>query len=277
MAAPPPDPAVEAVVPTPPAPTPTAKQHHPLMAGISIPVLKSPQGLLMFGRNDSDYHVQRRVLDIAGQHTMAERTYRQLVQLTSVDLPITEAEFVRMWRTLMLKRAQDIFEMETGQRADNYIRLSRVIPVPATLGDLLYSLGSFHSAANGVRYFLHPPARPAQVPDWWQIDPAIIENWMTTMGRFSRSFIMREFPAPTECRDKPMIVTAREQINDLCQVRALTNETQPSDGYVRFVNDELFVADDITFDRCHLNLTERTEITVVRSQYVYSYVSGSNV
>lgn len=64
----------------------------------------TPELLLSFGRLDSDYHVHQLVVNIAWQTVMAEATFDQMEQLNSVDPPITKDAFVRIWRTILLKR-----------------------------------------------------------------------------------------------------------------------------------------------------------------------------
>lgn len=59
----------------------------------------------------------------------------------NTDLPITGENFIRMWKTLILKRVQDVYEKEKHVRSDHYVRLDRSILTPAPLTDLLYALG----------------------------------------------------------------------------------------------------------------------------------------
>ena len=80
-------------------------------------------------------------------------------------LPITLKQFIRMWRTLILKRVQDVIEKQLLARPDHFVRLSRNIMLPAPCADLLYSLRQFHSNANGLIYNISQPARadPPQI------------------------------------------------------------------------------------------------------------------
>ncbi|KAL1447175.1 hypothetical protein WDU94_015608, partial [Cyamophila willieti] len=63
-------------------------------------------------------------------------------QLTTVELDINEDNFIRMWKTLLLKRAQDVHERAKHVRPANHIRLSSQIICPAPLADLAYSFES---------------------------------------------------------------------------------------------------------------------------------------
>ena len=64
-------------------------------------------------------------------------------QLGNADHPITQANFQRMWKTLILKRAQDVYEKEKHVRATNFVRIDRSMIMPSPLSDLLYSIGQF--------------------------------------------------------------------------------------------------------------------------------------
>ena len=63
--------------------------------------------------------------------------YEQQEQLCSNALPLTVDEYVRMIKTIILKRVQDIHEKCFNQRAPNFMRLYRNIIVPKPVYDLL--------------------------------------------------------------------------------------------------------------------------------------------
>lgn len=106
--------------------------------------------LMNFGRLDSDYTIVDHAVNINGQDTLPGMTYDQQSELTTIDLPIDRLMFIRVWKTLILKRLQDVFEQEKRVRAQHFVRLARNQLLPAPLADLLYALGSFHSPATGV-------------------------------------------------------------------------------------------------------------------------------
>lgn len=233
--------------------------------------------LISFGRLDSDAFVLDRVLQIATQDTLSERVFRQMEQLSHVDLPITLDDFQRMWKTLILKRVQDVYEREKMIRADHYIRLSRNIPIPAPLGDLLYSIGQLRSAVDGVIYHTIPPARAAAPPNWWTVDIPIVQNWSLLAGRMHEQYMFREFPPITDYDNKPMLLTSMQDHNGFRSVKAFTNEVKPNDAYVRFMNDELYAVDArVNFNSSHLRIVEALEPTSTRGVYVASYALRSN-
>lgn len=245
------------------------------MGALAIPYL-SGATLLDFGRRDSDYRVRDFVLNIGEQQTLPVRTYSQMEQLVRVDLPITREQFTRMWRTLILKRVQDVYEHEKHQRAEHFIRLVRNILVPAPLADLLYSIGQMHSSARGFVYDTIPPPRPANPPDWTIIDPAIVANWTLTMNRMKHQFMMKEFPAMRDYQNKPLCLVRIHDANDMREVKAYTNEPQPSDALIAMVNDRLYQdAHNVTYNECSLRMTDSLDRLSICCEYVGSYVLSS--
>lgn len=248
-------------------------RHQPMM---NIPSLNGPH-TLMFGRLDSDYHIQDRIVQIDGQQTLPTLVYNQMEQLVSIQLPLNLNEFIRVWRTILLKRVQDVYEREKSVRPEHYVRVARNISLPAPLADLCYSLGRFHSRYNGVIYDVVQPARAAAPPAWWNVDQDLIARWALTMGRFSHLYTMREFPSPVDFDNKPMILTSMRVNNRIKSVKAFTGESSMHDAYIRTVNDELFDNPaQIAYENCHLRIVEEIDWQTIQAQYVAGYVLGSN-
>lgn len=134
------------------------QQRPPHVSCLSSPYLTGPN-LMPFGRRDCDYTPLVFIIQIGGQNTLSGATYDQLEQLVNVTPPITKENFIRMWMSLMLKRAQDVYEQEKHQRAPNFVRLVRNILLLAPLADLLFRIGQHHSMARGYIYNVVPPQR----------------------------------------------------------------------------------------------------------------------
>lgn len=115
----------------------------PATGKLSLPYLTVTR-LIAPGRADSDYHIVDAVLNTGAQTTML--TYLQMQQLLNVDLKVKQDEFIQIWRTLLLKKAQDVYEKEKYRRANHFIQLGTQRLVSAPLGDLVYSIGQFHHA-----------------------------------------------------------------------------------------------------------------------------------
>jgi len=231
---------------------------------------------LDFGRLDRDYFIRDVHVNIDGQENLARATYNQMEQLTQMDLPIAEDDFVRVWKTLILKRIQDIFETEKCVRADHFVRITRSILLPAPLADLLYSLGMFLDTTSGITYHVIPPNRPAQPQPWWTVDAALLAQWITTTHRMSHLFTMKEYPSIRDTEGRPLVLTAIQDANGFRSVKAISNQPTPADGLIRFVNDELF-QDGVVFNDCHLRMTEPMLIAHVRFDYLRDYCIGNNV
>lgn len=266
-------------VPDHPAPVPQP-QHLQRQHQIPIPPIgeQNPDHqariILDFGRLDSDYHIQDIAVQISIQDSLPTVTYQQLVQLTTMDLPITLAQFVRMWKTLILKRVQDVYENEKRVRSEHYIRLHRNILVPATLGDLLYQIGAFHSPSNGIVYHLTPPLRPANPPSWWIIDDNILAGWIQLTIRFRDIFTMKEFPSPADYEGRAMLMTTITDEGDTRRIKSLTNDPRPVDAFIRFMNDELYDPVPVAAN-AHLVITECLNLASIRASYVGKYCTGS--
>lgn len=256
--------AAPAAAQPPPRPNPAPPQR------LNNNVQLAPLELGMFGRLDSDYHVVDHTININVQDFLPRATWRQLHQMTFVDPPITEDDFVRMWKTLMLKRVTDVYEQEKHQRADQFIRLSRNLTIPAPLADLLYSLGSYFDPIEGVFHHIIPPPAPARPEPWRVVDANILQNWTTYINRMSPAFTMKEFPALSQYEGAPLIHCVIEDGNNLRTIKARYKGPAPADAYVRFLNDELF-GDPYQAADCHYTMTEPMNRTAVTYEYMRKY------
>jgi hypothetical protein len=188
--------------------------------------------------------------------------------LTTIELNITEAQFIQMTKTLILKRVQDVFKSAKSHRPDNCIRINRNIIVPAPIADLLHSLGHFTST-SGKHHHLIPPPRPVAVLAWANVDNEILELWIRDMGRLSPLYTMKDYPSFQQCDSRPLMLTFIQDTGVERQVRAFTPEPQKTDAYIRLINDDLFEEHAyMTFENSALNATQRLN----RRQIIHSYV-----
>lgn len=289
-------PAVQDKAPEP-APTPTPEQAPNPMAAAAqntvpiaptaapppvapnpIPAMNNRTINQLFNRMDRDASRQVHVVNIDVQDTLSGETYDQLQTISSVTLPITRARFIRMWKTLILKRIQDVFEQEFLIRPENYVRINRNVLVPATLADALHSLGSFFSAHTGRNHVLCQPDRPANPQTWWTVDAQLVRDWMATSEYMARAYIMKEYPSQRETTQRPIVLTHKMHINNLTQIKALTNEPRLVDGFIRLVNDDLFVPHErFTVNACALNMTMPLNEINIRGRYIAGYVTERNI
>lgn len=251
----------------------------PPQAANTIPILKNPHLSLTFGRMDSDYTVIDHPVQIANQDTLSGETYDQLQAISSIDLNMNRENFIRMWKTLILKRTQDIYEIEKNIRSDHFIRLTRTISLPAPLGDLLATLGSFHSSATGHFHHVTPPPRPAEPETFWTVDNQIVISWNMLMARMQNLYLMKEFPSPREVDNRPITLIRRNFTANaqMLQLKANTNEAKLIDGFIVAVNDELFPdLGMFTLANAALTVTPRFHVPSVRGAYIGAYVLDSN-
>ncbi|KAI5693023.1 hypothetical protein M8J76_012893 [Diaphorina citri] len=242
---------------------------------LTLPYL-TPQRQLSLCRGDPLCTIVNVPLQVNAQDNLPAAVYDQLVQLTTVELGITPEHFTRMWKTILLKRAQDVYERAKSVRPPNHVRLAPQVIVPAPLGDVLYSLGNYMCNANGVNYHLVPPPQAAPAEDWWTINANIVTTWNQTMARYQKLYVMRESPLPSNNDGKTIIMTGRNVQQDLVSVRAHLNTIELSDGLIHAVNDNLFPNDHLPYNNQSLQVLSNQSLPNLRSQYVASYVLDSN-
>lgn len=240
-----------------------------LMSALNISVFSKP-----VSRMDADHTPYEHKINVNEQETLAKAVYETFLDMTTTDLPLNETDFVRMWKTLLVKRIQDIFESEKHRRSDNFIRLIRNIVLPAPLADLLHSLGHFKSTKTGKVHHLVPPPRAATPETFWTVDPTILENWNRLTYDFKELYTMKEYPSLSQCDARPMMLT---KVNSFAtssrMVKSFTNETKMTDAFIHSMQDELFDSPALfAYDNCHLTMTLNFDHTRVRDQYVRSYV-----
>lgn len=260
-----------------PTPQPPPPRQGPTTT-IRIPSLNSPHMSLSFGRLDSDYTVVEHVLSIDNQDTLSGLTYDQLAQLLTIDPAINRNDFIRMWKSLILKRTHDVFAKVNGIQPPNYIPIHRGISLPGPLADLLHGLGVLHSDHTGHYHTIVSPPRPNQnPPNWWNIDLNIIRDWNQTMSRLPDLYTLKQFPNQGDYEQRPLMLTNIVDEEDLRVIHAWTNEPKPIDALTRMVNDDLFAAHPyITSANSSLTMTPATLVSMVRTGYIGSYVINSN-
>lgn len=241
------------------------------------------QTKLEIGRMDSLSLLTDLVLRIDAQNTLSGLVYDMCLGLVSINLPITRPNFIRMWKTFLWKRVHDVYYREKSIRAPGFIHLAAGIAVPAPLGDLLMSLGSFRSMVLGRIYHIIPPNVPAQnPPNWMTIDNAILQQYHLFVNRLMPLYTFREFPASHDFERRPICLTAihsdgpEDHEDDLISVRSLTNEPEVTDCFLRFVNNELFVNNVVDYEEMSFQNITAKQVSSFRAAYVRSYVKLTN-
>lgn len=250
----------------------------PPRANNPIAALNNPRMMTLFNRMDRDGLVVEHVANIDNQTTLSGEVYDLLQRISSVTLPITRANFIRVWKTLILKRVQDIYENQYMQRPDNYVRINRQITVPAPLADLLHTLGSFYSAHTGRHHYLAPPKVGAKKEDFWTVENQSLRDWELLTRYMDRNYTMREFPSQRETTDRAIVLTFPQVTGQYKRIKALTNEPRLADAFIRLVNDDLFAAHDrFTIANCALNMTMDLQTSNVRGRYVAAYALRNDI
>lgn len=259
-------------VPDAPVAQPPPKSTNP------IPAMNNPRVADLFNRMDRDGKTVEHVVNIDGQNTLSGEVYDLLQQISTSILPITRINFIRVWKTLLLKRVQDIYENQYKQRPDNYVRLNRQITMPAPLADLLHTLGSFYSSHTGRHHYITPPVAPARKEPFWNVDINNIRDWESLTRYMDRNYTMREFPSQRETDARAIVLTYRQDTNTHCRIKALTNEPRLADAFIRLTNDDLFLAHNrFTIANCALNMTADVHTSNVRGRYTAGYILRKDI
>lgn len=88
-------------------------------------------------------------------------------------------------------------------------------------------------------FHLIHPARPAAIPNWWNVDDAIIGQWNRLMTRISTLYITGDFPSMSDYDGRPIMLTNIHDANARRLFKAFSSEPRPVDALVRFVHIRL--------------------------------------
>lgn len=259
-------------------PQPVQEQSKPLISSQLAPtpqVLSQPELKLQFGRLNATRRRIAVTVDPGLLTRVWQKEYRVLTTcLGGLIAPsISEDEYIRMSRTLLLKRLQDIQEYQTGIRPDGTIRMARGLEIPQPSAELLYALGPYFCDVNGRQYFTTYPPTPTQTPpNWYTLDPTILGNYRLLMDQVRSRYRTVLFPKSSECIGQPLMFTVGKEENGMKTVRASINVPTPADGFLRFVHEEFYTNGVPNFNTCDLIMTETLFIDDVVDKYVRSYV-----
>ena len=161
---------------------------------LALPFAQTVNVRLGFGRLDSDNYTVAARRNINVLNRVAIATYNQIVELSVTNPQLTQEEYVRVWKTILLYRTQNIEECETGTPVTAHrLRLAPTITMPRPLADLVYSLGRWKSNTNGVVYDVRVPAYPNEnPPPWWTPEPALIQKWQALHARVQKYYMCTE-------------------------------------------------------------------------------------
>lgn len=241
----------------------------------TIVLSANPEIMRTMGRMDSDMTPASITVDPAHFERVPTQVFRQLEQLHPIGaLPITLNQFLRVSRSLMLRRLQDIVEGTTYSRVPNAIPLNRSIMIPQAVGDLIYALGNYYVEATGTPIQLQSVAIPAaNAPNWTTLDGATLQAWCQTTAIMQRHYMMVEFPRPSNILGAPLPLMITHTANHMVRVKSRYTGPQLSDALLRAVNEEeIFAGMGYNFHNCRFIMTQQMHVETLVSRYVASYV-----
>lgn len=258
--------------PIPPANQPPPPQHAlpPAPSHRPNPLIRQSELQMDFGRLDSTMIPQYLTVSIGNQDTVSTTTFDQLHQLTTVDAPLTRNEFIRVWKSIILRRVQDVIEQDSGVRSEDYIRISRATRVPGPLFDILNCLGTYQSSVRGTPISIALPARPAVLPDWYNLDPRLLRDYTAYIARMEPKYKMFSFPPANDYTGRTITLTTLHDHDNLRNIRAYTSEATPDDALIRLAHDNIFTAHNrISYNHSYLYMAAN----IYRPAIVYDYVA----
>jgi hypothetical protein len=208
----------------------------------------------------------------------ANAVYQQQEQLCTNVLPITQANFARMVKTLVLKRVQDVHEKCFNQRANHFVRIYRNILVPKPIYDLMTAIGRGFNIHDGHHYYMSPIAQPAaNPPDFWNIDNNILTAYQQFVRRMSPIYQYVEFPNSNDYDGRSIGCTRVQLAHGRSSVLASTPAPTPADGLLRILIPDAFLGGDVpAMDVCSYRLCDETLVAPVLNAYVGSSVLQTN-
>ncbi len=282
---------------TGPLPAPKAEEKKPATLATSVKgtptqesstlqvkslLLELPELKMQFGLMRKKCNRTTLIVDPLRLSRVIDRTYQTLVFSLGGILaaPITQANFLRVCRTIVHKRLQDIVTFQSKIRPQNEIKIQRSFLVPQPIGELLYALGPYDCAATGMRYELSPmnrPAAEAEVPPYMIIDANIWRSYLDFIAMTEERFMYVRFPKEADMAGQPLMLTTKEVEGNLERVQGALTEVQPSNAYLRFVHEEFFTDPPFTTQTCEFYLTEQLYVDSVVEPYVNSYLKKVGV
>lgn len=256
------------------APEAAAQRTDPPREGLSsVPYAGKPHVKLNFGRHDADGTIMPMPVNIEGTKILAAATYQFMSSLSIAEPPLTEDQFVRMWRTVVLKRAQDVYEATSGVRPDGFIRFGTTLTIPRPLADFVAAIGRYTSIQLDVHFDPSPPVKTSPPQDWYTVDTTIYHNWQIWMIRMKNLYQCVDFPRRSQVIGLPYAIMSFEyDKRDLNGVITITHEATSSDALLFFVcGVHPYAHLGMPKTYMHTVMTKKSSIHFTRGEYLMSY------
>lgn len=243
-----------------------------------VPVLSNTELRLQFGRMMSTRRVI--VLDVNPEllNRVFYRTYQVMnMTLGSVmDAPIGMADFIRVCKTIVFKRLQDIQEYNSYIPVVGAVKFARALSVPQPLGELLYALGGYFAQWNGIQYHLRPTPATLNPEPWREVNVNLLREFRRFMEMTKERYRQCSFPKTAEMTGQPLMFCVKSETDGLGRILAPGPVPTPADAFLRFIHEEFYSNPPFTVNNCDYMLTDQLYIEDVISMYVNSYVIASH-
>ncbi|XP_059487742.1 uncharacterized protein LOC132203757 isoform X1 [Neocloeon triangulifer] len=237
-----------------------------------IPFMDNPLFKAVFHEPRPDFSVIiYRTLRIENQNTLSSAVYDLFATLMLPrKLAMERSEFIRMWKSLLLARVQQVLRKEEFTEKPLFEPFGTLVPAP--LGELLDAIGSFSSQARGGIYRIKPPENKGE--DWWKMDNELLRKWWLLKTQMKRHYKLLEFPSKDDVQNRPLMLLLRpEEGQEEPFIKAWTNEPPPELPHLHLVNDPLFeIHHVIKYEHCALRYTNPCTELQYRSAYLASFI-----
>jgi len=230
---------------------------------------------LDFFTPDADHAVRTIIVDPGKLDDFVKAIYLQLEQLCNIRIPISRNDYVRMMKTFILKRVQDIHEKCFIQRAPSFVRIYRNVILPKPIYDLACALGRGFNTHDGFHYYMTPIDKPhTKAPSYWTVDETILANYIKFSRRMANVYQHVEFPSSNDFDGRAIGCTRIEAANGRAKVVSTTPAPTPADGLLRMMNPDDFLAGEVPdVGECTYRLCDEMLLSTVRCAYIGSSVT----
>lgn len=155
---------------------------------------------------------------------------------------ISRDDFIRVSRTMILKRLQNVYEGVTSIRPPHFIQMSLGITVPQPIGELLYALGPYRCTQLYGYYIFISSAQPVEnIPDWRTFGQRNLTNYIVYCSRVKERYMQVAFPKQSHLHGRPLAICYKQEFNRLGRVKLFSDVVTPADVCLRFVHEEFYV------------------------------------
>lgn len=220
--------------------------------------------------------IKRWIVSIHNQDDLPTILYRYLKLTSREELYLTEPDFREMWKVIILRRVQDVYEFEHLDEDIDKVAIRTDLLIPAPLFELLKRLGNYVDQENNIIHQIVPPTPNYPRRNYFTMNPRIQYQWQHDMTVCQSFYSMHPYNIPVNTTNNYLMVIFRGPPDtddlDITYTRSYTREATPEDTKVSAVNNELFSPKpEYNFDDAPHVLSYYPSLCDTRVSYVETY------